>query len=300
MTVTVVTRLKDKIDRMRITVPLKPDQYKMAWSILPGIADPTISGSLDLKHWKGRYRTGLILKDGVQSIAQVIAGSSQTQYRYWQWELWPDAINSIEHAQAWEKFQSLFDILASDNDPTYSLSHAMDTGKISYIEVARDFAGAEKEKIIPWATHARKGFVFKDHGKGINGTTYLGSKDSPRNFAIYDKKQQLKDKGLPCPYPSLLRVEVRLRAQGILVKEIEQLETQFQHLHIASAPKARTLFEEKSWQTFIETAENEGAASAFSMLTKHHRKVYRERLMQCTPKWWALTKNQSNLKSTAS
>lgn len=281
---TVVIKQRRKIDRLKITVPLNPDQYSVALSILHGIAD--VADSKNLKHWRGQYGSGLMLKDGLQSLAQIITGISKTQYRYWQWELWPDHITRNEYLPAWKAFQSLFHTLVAAHDPVYSLDHAMDTGKVSYLEIARDFVGVEKESILPWTSHSRKGDIFKDHKQGTNGAIYIGSKDSPRQFCIYDKRLQLIAKGQHCPHPSLVRVEARLRHPGILAKDLGQLEDPFQALHIASLSKARALSKEKQWQSFIQNASNNTASTAFSELSKHYRKIYRERLTECAVKWW--------------
>lgn len=281
---TVVIKQRRKIDRLKITVPLNPDQYSVALSILHGIAD--VADSKNLKHWRGQYGSGLMLKDGLQSLAQITTGITKQQYRYWQWELWPDHITRNEYLPAWKAFQSLFHTLVAAHDPVYSLDHAMDTGKVSYLEIARDFVGVEKESILPWTSHSRKGDIFKDHKQGTNGAIYIGSKDSPRQFCIYDKRLQLIAKGQHCPHPSLVRVEARLRHPGILAKDLGQLEDPFQALHIASLSKARALSKEKQWQSFIQNASNNTASTAFSELSKHYRKIYRERLTECAVKWW--------------
>lgn len=281
---TVVIKQRRKIDRLKITVPLNPDQYSVALSILHGIAD--VADSKNLKHWRGQYGSRLMLKDGLQSLAQITTGITKQQYRYWQWELWPDHITRNEYLPAWKAFQSLFHTLVAAHDPVYSLDHAMDTGKVSYLEIARDFVGVEKESILPWTSHSRKGDIFKDHKQGTNGAIYIGSKDSPRQFCIYDKRLQLIAKGQHCPHPSLVRVEARLRHPGILAKDLGQLEDPFQALHIASLSKARALSKEKQWQSFIQNASNNTASTAFSELSKHYRKIYRERLTECAVKWW--------------
>ncbi len=160
----------------------------------------------------------------------------------------------------------------------------MDAGKISYLEIARDFAGVDKHDLLPWTAHTKKGDVWQ---KGIDkGSIYVGGKDSPRQFVIYDKCLQLVAKGQHCPHPSLVRVEVRLRHPGILARDLDQLEDPFQSLHIASLSKARALSKEKQWQSFIKNSSNNGVSTAFSQLSKHYRKIYRERLTKCAVKWW--------------
>ena len=278
----VVQRLKEKIDRMKITIPITPDQYSVALSILHGIGD--VADSPHIKHWRGQYGSRLMLKDGLQSIAQITTGISKTQYRYWQWELWPDHITRPEYFPAWQKFQALFNTLAADHDPVYSLDHAMDAGKISYLEIARDFSGVDKQDFLPWNAHTKKGDIWQKGSE--KGAIYVGSKDSPRQFCIYDKRLQLITKDQHCPHQSLVRVEARLRNTGILARDLDQIEDPFQALHIASLSKARALSKEKQWQSFIQNASNNGASMAFSELSKHYRKIYRERLTECAVKWW--------------
>ena len=279
---TVVIEQRRKIDRMKITVPLNPDQYSIALSILHGIAD--VAESKNIKHWRGQYGSRLMLKSGLQSIAQITTGISKTQYRYWQWELWPDHITRNEYSPAWEDFQSLFHTLAADHDPVYSLDHAMDMGKVSYLEIARDFFGVDKQDLLPWTAHAKKGDIWQKGNE--KGSIYVGSKDSPRQFCIYDKRLQLIAKGQHCPHPSLVRVETRLRQPDVLARDLDQLEDPFQALHVASLSKARALSKEKQWQLFIQNASSNGASMAFSELSKHYRKIYRERLTECAVKWW--------------
>ena len=279
---TVVIEHKRKIDRMKITVPLHPDQYSVALSVLHGIAD--VAKSKNIKHWRGQYGSRLMLKSGLQSIAQITTGISKTQYRYWQWELWPDHITRPEYSPAWKDFQSLFHTLVADHDPIYSLDHAMDAGKVSYIEIARDFVGVDKQDLLPWTAHAKKGDIWQKGSE--KGAIYVGSKDSPRQFVIYDKRLQLIAKGQHCPHPSLVRIEARLRNTGIPARDLDQLENPFQALHIASLSKARALSKEKQWQSFIQNSSNSGASMAFSQLSKHYRKIYRERLNECAVKWW--------------
>ena len=278
----VVIEQKRKIDRMKITVPLNPDQYSVALSILHGIAN--VAESKNIKHRRMQYGSRLMLKDGLQSIAQITTGISKTQYRYWQWELWPDHITRHEYSPAWEVFQTLFHTLVADHDPAYSLDHAIDVGKVSYIEIARDFVGVDKQDLLPWTAHTKKGDIWQKGSE--KGAIYVGSKDSPRQFVIYDKRLQLIAKGLTCPHPSLVRVEARLRNPGILARDLDQLEDPFQALHIASLSKARALSKEKQWQFFIQNASNNGVSMAFSALSKHYRKTYRERLTECAAKWW--------------
>lgn len=279
---TVVIEQRRKIDRMKITVPLNPDQYSVALSILHGIADA--AASKNIKHRRMQYGSRLMLKSGLQSIAQITTGISKTQYRYWQWELWPDHITRNEYSPGWEDFQSLFHTLAADHDPVYGFIHAMDAGKISYLEIARDFVGVDKQDLLPWTTHTKKGDIWQ---KGTEkGAIYVGSKDSPRQFCIYDKRLQLIATGQHCPNPSLVRVEARLRSPGILARDIDQLQDPFKSLHIASLSKARALSKEKQWQSFIQNASNNGVSMAFTKLSKHYRKVYREQLSECAVKWW--------------
>lgn len=281
----VVQRLKEKIDRMKITIPITPAQYSVALSILHGICD--VADSTLIKHWRSQYGSRLMLKggkDGLQSIAQITTGISKTQYRYWQWELWPDHIRRPEYTPAWQEFQALFNTLASDHDPVYGLDHALDNGKVSYLEIARDFLGVDKQDLLPWTAHTKKGDIWQKGNE--KGAIYVGSKDSPRQFVIYDKRLQLIAKGQHCPCPSLVRVEARLRSPGIMATDLDQLEDPFPHLHIASLSKARTLSKEKRWHNFIENASNHGASSAFSQLSKHYRKIYRELLNECAVKWW--------------
>ena len=280
---TVVIEQRRKIDRMKITVPLNPDQYSVALSILHGIAD--VAESQNIKHWRAQYGSRLMLKDGLQSLAQITTGISKTQYRYWQWELWPDHIRRPEHTPAWEDFQSLFNTLAADHDPVYSLDHAMDMGKVSYLEIARDFVGVDKQDLLPWTAHTKKGDIWQKGSE--KGAIYVGSKDSPRQFVIYDKRLQLIAKGQHCPHQSLVRVEARLRNTGILARDLDQIEDPFQALHIASLSKARALSKEKQWQLFIQDASNNGTSMAFPKLSKHYRKIYREQLFECAVKWWS-------------
>lgn len=278
----VVIEQRRKIDRMKITVPLNSDQYSVALTIPHGIAD--VAESKNIKHWRGQYGSRLMLKSGLQSIAQVSTGISKMQYRYWQWELWPDHIARNEYALAWKEFQALFNILAADYDPVYSLGHALDNGKLSYLEIARDFVGVDKYDLLPWTAHTKKGDIWQKGNE--KGAIYVGSKDSPRQFVIYDKRLQLIAKGQHCPHPSLVRIEARLRNTGIPARDLDQLEDPFQALHIASLSKARALSKEKQWQFFIQDASNNGASMAFSQLSKHYRKIYRERLTECAVKWW--------------
>lgn len=279
----VFVRKKNKIDRMRITIPLTPDQCSIARDVLGGIVDA--ADCPDIKHWKQDYRSGLMLKVNSQPLAQIIAGISKNQYRYLSWELWPDHLSHPEYAPAWEKFQELIKVLMSDFDPSYSLDYAMENGKVSYLEIARDLMGVDKEDLLPWTSHARKGDIWKKEDQ--KGAIYIGSKDSPRQFVIYDKRLQLIAKGLPCPYPSILRVEARIRNPGLMAKEIESLDVEalFKPLHVASLSKAREFSKEKPWRSFIETASNHGVIAALSPLSKHYRKIYRENLMQCSVNW---------------
>ena len=274
---------KNKIDRMRITIALTPYQCRIARGAFGGIADA--AECPDITHWKQDYMSGLMLKVNPQTLAQIIAGITKNQYRYLSWELWPDHLSRPEYAPAWEKFQGLIGTLMSDFDPVYSLDYAMENGRISYLEIARDFMGVDKDDLLPWTSHARKGHIWKENDQ--KGTIYIGSKDSPRQFVIYDKRLQLIAKGLPCPYPSILRVEARIKNSGLMAKELESLDVEaiFKPLHVASLSKARELSKEKAWRSFIETASNQGVIAALSPLSKHYRKIYRDNLMQCLVSW---------------
>ncbi|MDR3369580.1 hypothetical protein [Rhodoferax sp.] len=290
----VVIAQKQKIDRMRVTIPLNHLQSSMAMCIVNAPTD--VATTLKLKPWRGKYRTGLMLRsdDGLYSLAQVIAGINKNGQRYFQWELWPDNLSPEGHRLTLNAFLDVWDTFAMNFDPVFDLGHVLDTGKVSYLELARDFVGVTMGSILPWTVRARVGTVYAPHdtdnpGGTIYpiGTSYIGSEESPRRYCIYDKKKELIDGGKPCPYLSLTRIEARLSGLCIGVSDLASLPDQFQLLNVASVSKAKALSNDKPWQGFIHDAIDSGTVDAFSVLSKRHKKKYKAQLLDCTPTWWS-------------
>ena len=223
-----------------------------------------------------------MLKSGLQSIAGVIAGITKKHLHYFTWELWPSHILSKGYSQIWKDFLELFELL-TDNKSDFSLEHAIKTGTVTYIEVARDIVNADKNSVIPWTASTKTGNIWKKNG--AKGTIYVGSKDSHYQWAIYDKALQLIAKKSPSEYAKLLRVEARVRNPKISVDELDTLNP-FKSLNIASVSKALALSTDKRWQGFIQTAVDHGAEEAFKSLTKHYRKLFRQNLTACAVNWW--------------
>lgn len=91
----------------------------------------------------------------------------------------------------------------------YSLANAMAAGTTKRIELAVDVFGMHTSEVLCHSAGVRSGKPVPN-GERTGWSIYLGSRLGMRQFVIYDKNQELSDKGKPHGSGNLLRIELRL------------------------------------------------------------------------------------------
>ena len=147
----------------------------------------------------------------------------------------------------------------------YGLGNAMRYGRIKRLELAIDIPGVHTKDLICHRGGLQLGKIVTN-AAGNGRTIYLGSSDGETQFAIYDKAQELKDKGHVHPTGDLLRVEIRLLNRESdfwqLVKELHE-DDPFRKFMIT---KRSSLQAEqkmlKNWHILLETCSLYGVPYA--------------------------------------
>lgn len=138
----------------------------------------------------------------------------------------------------------------------YGLANAMMYGRIKRLELAIDILGVHTKDLICHRGGLHLGKIVINEA-GTGRTIYLGSRDGETQFAIYDKAQELKDKGHAHPTGDLLRVEIRLMNRKCdfqqLVEELYE-DDPFRKFMITKRSLLQTEQKNlKNWHILLET-----------------------------------------------
>jgi hypothetical protein len=147
----------------------------------------------------------------------------------------------------------------------YSLRRALLWGRVKRLELALDIFGVKSKDYIFHVGGAKTGFVCMN-ADDTGRTYYLGSRESSKQFACYDKSQECKDKGKPHTSMDMLRIELRILRRSVclldLIKDLVESDP-FDSLYVA--PKAAMLNESKkvkNWKLLIEMCSTSGVPNA--------------------------------------
>lgn len=238
-----------RLDLVRLVLPVEPQWFSVLIENLSFIGEEygfkckKFSGGAGMK-WL------LWMKIGDQQLTVVV------YYAY--------AYRRIEYRYKGEiDYQAFQDRLAVLQE--YGLASAMVYGRVKRLELAIDVPNAHTKDFICHCGGLHNGSVLIN-AAGNGRTFYLGSQLGYRQFAVYDKAQQLKDKGEPHPKGDLLRVELRILNRSCsfvdLVKDLFENDP-FRQFHIV---RKSTLLAEpkkaKHWSLLVEACSTVGVAKA--------------------------------------
>ena len=159
-------------------------------------------------------------------------------------------------------------------------------GKVSYIELAIDDTAHSHESFLIYGKHTRFSDSYINEDKTV-GTTYLGSRKSPRLIRKYDKKKQLLETGsvFCTPHPILTRIEAALRHPGLSPADLLELPNPFKHVYAVDMDVARAFSGEIVWQQFLDRCPSKGIPRAYPTLPAF-KKQCRKQLDGLHAPWW--------------
>lgn len=168
-----------------------------------------------------------------------------------------------------------------------SYSHALIAGAIRELEIAVDVVSQHTSQYICYRPYVH-GSDFKTDGKQEGGTYYLGSKDSDRYYAVYDKAEERHAKGLPYPYQMAMRIEARLQGQAIKVSEMADLPNPFMNLTVGdiNLMKKDLSVQPAIRNSFIKLALKHGAPFALTKFSPKQKKALIAMIKACAAQWW--------------
>lgn len=240
---------KIKLDLVRLVLPVEPKWFSAVVDNLEFIAK-----EYDFeckKVFKKHTRKWLLLiehgNEWMTVMAYYVYEYRRIEYRF-------------KGEVDYQAFQSYLLLLQE-----YGLANAMIYGRIKHLELAIDIPGVHTKDLICHRGGLHIGKIITN-AAGNGRTIYLGSSEGATQFAIYDKAQQLKDKGHAHPTGDLLRVEIRIQNRECnfwqLVKELHE-DDPFRKFMIT---KRSSLQAEqkmlKNWHILLETCSLYGVPYA--------------------------------------
>lgn len=140
---------------------------------------------------------------------------------------------------------------------------------ISRLDMAIDYP----VKLDLLTIEAEKASCYGILGKRSKGpqTNYQGSKSSDISFKIYDKKEELENKGLKCLYPEQTRIELT-NSIGFRLDE-KEFDNYFQRLNFSIYP-IRT--GDAYFDLILRCVSRDGLASTLGVFEKQTRTKYRK------------------------
>ena len=168
----------------------------------------------------------------------------------------------------------------------YLLKH----GKVTRIDFAVDIDSEQVEDL--YYHYDKMKYVEIVHTKS-GRTEYIGGKTkTEKRVVIYDRTPAIKAHNykksyfpplqIPVPEQDIMRVEIRLRPNKSFV-DLHGMTNPFKPLCI-SAPKPNN--DDLPWKLFLPLARFEGAQASLARLSKHMRKVYKDKLEKAAVPWW--------------
>lgn len=157
----------------------------------------------------------------------------------------------------------------------WSFASAIHSGHVKKLELAVDYSGLHTSQFVCHYKGVRKSNVItNDDSTGVS--YYCGSRNSRIQMVVYDKAQEIRDKGgLPfCEH--LLRAELRIqtRKEPLLevIQEILNVDP-FDSFYIVDKEKALSLKTTiQDWSKFLSTCSLIGTAKALRKFPQHKKK----------------------------
>ncbi|NIE57778.1 MULTISPECIES: hypothetical protein [unclassified Burkholderia] len=173
-------------------------------------------------------------------------------------------------------------------------------GYLREFEVAVDFVGKKWNEHLYYQPRSRPNSAGK-WPPSYDGTSYVGSKKSPRQLCVYDKAKQLKAKGLPSKFSILLRIEERVNGKNLPVTYLSELNNLFSDVLVLCISKLKDSVQKDplAWKVFVDQAICQGVPSALSNVPKKYKQTFRASLKSCIAPWWNPSKLMSGFPERA-
>lgn len=162
----------------------------------------------------------------------------------------------------------------------WSFRNAILTGHVKRLELAVDFSGLHTSQFVCHFKGMRKSNVISNEDStGVS--YYCGSRKGRSQMVVYDKAQEIRDKGgLPfCQH--LLRTELRIQTRKKPLLEVIQeiwAADPFENFYIVDKEKALSLKTKiQDWPIFLTTCSLIGTANALREFPQH-KKTFLEML----------------------
>lgn len=186
-----------------------------------------------------------------------------------------------------EKFATLIELTESLGKASYR--EVLKHGYLRSIEVAMDFIGLHTSDYFFHLVGAHT----SKHVRSVSqtaGTFYSGDAESPVQLCAYNKSEQLIADGLHAPISKLLRIEMRLNGQTILLPDLMTLKNPFARCWVCRRDALSAIVQwhttQGHWLMFLKRCAADGAAEALNAAPSHLAPQFRKLLKDNQALWW--------------
>jgi hypothetical protein len=218
-------RISLKIDNLAFTVGVDDDcKEGITSQILDGIndSDPIFIPVPKKKRIPGyRFTYQFELDDSQNSYCKISIGPNNDSYAFFRFEFNPSKVGR-------NGYEKLNDVLTYLLD-TSSVDH-LSMATITRLDIAIDIQGRRPSELIIFAGGFGKfGTVNNNHSSEIE-TNYFGHSEGNRQFCVYDKQVEQREKyGIQIPPTTRFEVKLRRRMHPI---ELRSLRSKFNVIRI--------------------------------------------------------------------
>ncbi|KAI3606294.1 hypothetical protein D8I24_2137 [Cupriavidus necator H850] len=265
--------LASKLDRTIIQMPISKQTYLTAWAPFKKFCGTYLTTPDPWANQHTQCIRGSFLNDAV-----LVEFRSAYGKRFVRYTLLPARLKAAEF-EAFAHKSAALGIAEYKN----VLAH----GYLREFEIAVDYVSKHTKDYLFY----RHGVHSGKHVKGTlqaAGTYYQGAVTSDLQTCAYNKGTQLKEKGLSCPFPELLRVEAKFRHREIKVSELATVPNPFAKMLICSLHDLHKAYhpEPAIWQAFLARSAALGVSTALSTVPSKYRQQVRATLKQHCAPWW--------------
>ena len=268
------------IDKLYMTLPIPKNQQMQVESKF----EEAINCGIGYKCYTGGYYKSLKLTSSLIDEGTVIIQCTpkNPKLNFFRIEFTPSLVD--------------LSILKKDLDNLLpgGYQHLIDAGKVNRIDLTVDASYLDATDII--VTHKKMKTEKLFAKNGAIESKYLGAAGSKKQFLLYDKVKEIKEKnkkklkGFKAMVPghSLFRIECRLLKLACPLNEIVNLPNPFTDLFPTAYPGAKATKEyDPLWPLFLCACRFEGVDNAVAYLNAADKATFTKRLEEKGKKdWW--------------
>jgi hypothetical protein len=168
-------------------------------------------------------------------------------------------------------------------------------GAVTYVEVAVDFVARHTSEILIF-----RPFVHAAIGasKKILSTYYLGSRTSAKTTVAYNRGEHPKASASEKAWPSLLRVEARLRRPKIVPVDLGAMENPFAQIHVCEYQSLiAKMGAHPAAIEVLKICQMVGSPQAFSIYPEQRKLIMKAAAANNAP-WWRSERLMDGWEST--